>query len=155
MVADPKVTSKPIILVITGKLEEVIPGIFPSCAVTRVMAKTVQEKSKDCKQSTDVLVDLSDTFLNNYDYDVQNHSDTNSKARVDSEKQDSIDCQDVSLSKSKLISEQENDPELAPLFKLVLAPVQLDKVPVGYYVRNGVLMRKWRPPNVPASENGQ
>ena len=96
-----------------------------------------------------MLVDLSDTFLSNYDHDVQNHSDTKSKARVDSEKQDLIDCQDVSLSKSKLISEQENDPELAPLFELVLPPVELDKVPVGYYVRNGVLMR---PPNVPASE---
>ena len=152
VVADPKVTSKPITLVSTEKLEEVIPGIFPSCAVTRAMAKKAQEEPKDCKQSTDILVDLSDTFLNNYDHDVQNSSDTNPKARVDSEKQDSIDCQDVSLSKSKLISEQENDPELAPLFKLVLPPVELDKVPVGYYVRNGVLMRKWRPPNVPASE---
>ena len=60
-----------------------------------------------------------------------------SKARLDSE--DPIDGPDVSLSKSKLISEQENEPELAPLFKLVLPPVELDKVPVGYYVRNGVL----------------
>ena len=51
-----------------------------------------------------------------------------------------------------MISEQENEPELAPLFKLILPPVELDKVPVGYYVRNGVLMRNWRPPNVPASE---
>ena len=152
VVADPKVTSKPITLVSTEKLEEVIPGIFPSCAVTRAMAKKAQEEPKDCKQSTDVLVDLSDTFLNNYDHDVQNSSDTNPKVRVDSEKQDSIDCRDVSLSKSKLISEQENDPELAPLFKLVLPPVELDKIPVGYYVRNGVLMRKWRPPTVPASE---
>ena len=119
VVADPKVTSKPITLVSTEKLEEVIPGIFPSCAVTRAMAKKAQEEPKDCKQSTDVLVDLSDTFLNNYDHDVQNSSDTNPKARVDSEKQDSIDCQDVSLSKSKLISEQEDDPELAALFELV------------------------------------
>ena len=140
VVADPKVTSKPITLVSTEKLEEVIPGIFPSCAVTRAMAKKAQEEPKDCKQSTDVLVDLSDTFLNNYDHDVQNSSDTNPKARVDSEKQDSIDCQDVSLSKSKLISEQENDPELAPLFKLVLPPVELNKVPVGYYVRNGEMV---------------
>ena len=150
MVADPKVTSKPITLVSTEKLKEVIPDIFPSCAVTRAMAKKAQEEPKDCKQSTDVFVDLSDTFLNNYE--VQNSSDTNPKVRVDSEKQDPIDCKDVSLSNSKLISEQENDPELAPLFKLVLPPVELDKVPVGYYVRNGVLMQKWRPPNVPASE---
>ena len=50
-----------------------------------------------------------------------------------------------------MISEQESDCELAPLFKLVLLPVELHKVPVGYYVRTGVLIRKWRPPNVPAS----
>ena len=34
VVADPKVTSKLITLVSTEKLEEVIPSIFPSCAVT-------------------------------------------------------------------------------------------------------------------------
>ena len=83
---------------------------------------------------------------------MQNHSDTDPKARVDSENQDTIDGPDVSLSKSRLISQQESDPELAPLFKLVLPPVELDKVPVGYYIRNGVLMQKWRPPNVPATE---
>ena len=115
------------------------------------MAKKAQEEPKDCKQYTYVLVDLSDTFLNNYHHDMQNSSDTDPKSRVDSENQDTIDGPDVSLSKSK-ISEQENDHELAPLFKLVLPPVELDKVPVGYYVRNGVLIHKWRPPNVPASE---
>ena len=152
VVAAPKVTSKPITLDSTEKLEKVIRGIFPSCAVTRAMAKKAEEEPKDCKESADVLADLSDTFLNNYDHDVQSSSDTNPKVRVDSEKRDPIDCRDVPLSKSKLISEQENDPELASLFKLVLPPIELDKVPVGYYVRNGVLMRKWRPPNVPASE---
>ena len=121
VVADPKVTSKPITLVSTEKLEEVFPGIFSSCAVTRAMAKKAQEEPKDYKQSTDVVVNLSDTFLNNYDHDVQNHSDTDPEARVDSEKQDTIDGPDVSLSKSKLISEQENDPELTPLFNFFLA----------------------------------
>ena len=116
------------------------------------MAKKTQEEPKDCRQSTDVLVDLSDTFLNKYDHDMQNSSDTDPKVRIDSENQDTIDGLDVSLSKSRLISEQENDPALAPLFKLVLPAVELDKVPVGYKVRNGVLMRKCRPPNVHASE---
>ena len=69
----------------TEKLEEVIPGIFPSCAVTRAMAKKAKEEPRDCKQSTDVLVDLSDTFLNNYDHDVHNHSDTDPTTRVHSE----------------------------------------------------------------------
>ena len=116
------------------------------------MAKKAQEEPKECEQSTDVLVDLSDTFLNNYDHDMQNSSDTEPKARLGSENQDTIDGPDVSLSKSRLISEQENSPELAPLFKLILPPEELDKVPVGYYVKNGVLMRKLRPPNVPPSE---
>ena len=93
VVADPKVTSKPITLVSTEKLEVVIPGIFHSCAVTRAMAKKAQEEPE--AQSTDVLFDISDTFLNNYDYDVQNHSDTNPKARLYPETQDTIDHPDV------------------------------------------------------------
>ena len=48
---------------------------------------------------------------------MQNHSYTNPKGREESEKQDTIDGTDISLSKLKLISEQENDHELAPLFK--------------------------------------
>ena len=103
------------------------------------MAKKAQEEPKDCKQSTDVL--------NNYYHVVQNVSD-----RVDSEKQDTIDDPDMSHLKSNLIPEPENDPELASLFKLVLPPVELDKVPVEYYVRNRVLMQNCRPPNVPPSE---
>ena len=63
VVADPKVTSKPATLVSTEKLEEAIPGIFPSCAVTQAMAKKAQEEPNDCKKSSDTLIDLSDTFL--------------------------------------------------------------------------------------------
>ena len=106
------------------------------------MAEKAREEPKDCNQSTDVSVDLSDTFLNNYDYDVQNTSDTGLKARTYSEKEDTVDGPDVPLSKSKLISEQENDPELAPLFKLLLPPVELDQVPVSYCVKKMVCLCK-------------
>ena len=44
-----------------------------------------------------IFVDLSDTFLN-YDHDVHNHNETDPKGRDNSEKQDKIDGQDVSLS---------------------------------------------------------
>ena len=46
VIADPKVTSKPITLISTEKLQEVIPANFPSCAVTRAMAKKAQEEQK-------------------------------------------------------------------------------------------------------------
>ena len=45
-VADPNITSKPITLVSTKKLEEVTPGIFLSCAVTRAMAKLSKKNQK-------------------------------------------------------------------------------------------------------------
>ena len=46
VVADPKVTSKPITLVSNEKLEKVIPGIFPSRAVTRAMTKKPKKNQK-------------------------------------------------------------------------------------------------------------
>ena len=49
------------------------------------------------------------------------------------EKQDTIDGPGVSLSNTKLISEQVNNPKLANLFELPLPPEELDKVLVGYY----------------------
>ena len=98
------------------------------------MAKSPRRTNR-FKQSTNVLVDLLDTFLNNYHHDVQNHSDTDPKSREDSDKKCRIYGPDVSLPKLKLISDQKNDLKLAPLFKLVLPPVELDKISVGYYVK--------------------
>ena len=48
---------------------------------------------------------------------MQNSIDANPNARIDSENQDTVDSPDISLSKPKLISEQENEAELTPLFK--------------------------------------
>ena len=93
-----------------------------------------------CEESTDLLVDLSDTFMNNHCHNVQNHNDTELKGREDSKKRDTIDRSDISLSKLKLISGQKDDSELASLFKLVLPTVDLVKVSVAYHVRNGLLM---------------
>ena len=59
---------------------------------------------------------------------------------------------DSPLNRAKLIEEQEKDPDLGPLFQLTLPKEELDKVATGYYVNNGILMRKWRPPKVPSNE---
>ena len=72
--------------------------------------------------------------LHKVNYDVQNRSDNDPKCK---------ECKDsgkhtIDLSNSKLISEQENDLQLAPLFKLIFPPVELDQVLVGC----GVLMRR-------------
>ena len=58
----------------------------------------------------------------------------------------------IPLSRSKLITEQRNDPEILPLFDIVLSKDELEKIPIGYFLNNGILMRKWRSPTIPASE---
>ena len=69
---------------------------------------------------------------------MQNYSNTNPKDRLDSETQGTmIGSPDLSLSKSRLISEQENDPELAPLFKLVLPPVELKMLEMVCLCKSG------------------
>ena len=69
-----KVTSKPVTLENVEKLEEDSPGLFPSCAVTRAMGKKATEEPNANKQSEDILVDLSETFLANTDIDTVTES---------------------------------------------------------------------------------
>ncbi|PIK50976.1 hypothetical protein BSL78_12144 [Apostichopus japonicus] len=59
------------------------------------------------------------------------------------------------LSHNKLVIEQENDPELKDLGQRALTLQEAEEVPVCFYKRNGVLMRKWRPPDAPATDEWQ
>ena len=61
----------------------------------------------------------------------------------------------VMFSKSRLISLQESDPELNRLLSSALSEKEAETVPVCYFKsEHGVLMRKWRHPEVPADEWG-
>ncbi|KAL5006374.1 hypothetical protein ScPMuIL_015180 [Solemya velum] len=50
-----------------------------------------------------------------------------------------------SLSREELIVQQEKDPEISLLCNRALSEEEAEKVPVCYFRRSGVLMRKWRP----------
>ena len=140
VIANPKVTSKPVTLENVEKLEEDSPGVFPSCAVTRAMAKKAAEEPNANKQSEDILVDLSETFLANTDIDtVKNPTD---KSVIQTETPNK-EGKESPQNRAKLIEEQEKYPDLAPLFQLTLPKEELDKVVTGYYVNNGILMKVW------------
>ena len=53
---------------------------------------------------------------------------------------------------NQLIEHQQSDPELIPLLQDALHESEAAKVPVCFYMRSGVLMRKWRPPTVADDE---
>ena len=56
-----------------------------------------------------------------------------------------IDQGHDTLSKSQLIQEQQTDPEISKLIFMALPEDEISQVPMCYYIKNGILMRKWRP----------
>ena len=53
---------------------------------------------------------------------------------------------------SQLCKEQASDPEILPLFERALDEKEISQVPVCYYVKTDIMMRKWRPPDVSAED---
>ena len=118
----------------TEQLTEEFPNIFPACAVTR---------SQKRFRKSDEDFSLSDTFISHAD----EISDSTASSSNDSE------SFFTSLHRNNLIKEQEDDPETCLLFQDALDENEAGKVPVCYYKKSGVLMRKWRAPEVSADED--
>ena len=60
-----------------------------------------------------------------------------------------------SMKRQQLIQEQQRDVELSLLTKEAVSEQQMPTHAHCYYIKSGVLMRKWRPPDAPASEEWQ
>ena len=56
------------------------------------------------------------------------------------------------LSREQLLSEQTKDPDIVRLSKRALSLDEADKVGECFYIQDGILMRKWRPPDAPPDE---
>ena len=54
------------------------------------------------------------------------------------------------LSRSQFIDKQHRDPEIPCLIGKDFSGNEVSQVPVCYFTKNGILMRKWRPPDVSA-----
>ena len=118
----------------TEQLNEEFPNIFPACAVTRS-----QKRSQESKED----FSLSDTFMS--------HSDEISDSTSSSS--NGPESFFASLHRNKLVEEQENDPETRSLLQCAVDENEAGTIPVCYYKKSGVLMRKWRPPDVSADED--
>jgi len=105
--------------------EQVESDVFPSCAVTRAMSKISEETSNQTTKEND-LVDIETTFL--------------------------ATLKDPLIHK-KLIEEQTKDPDTMRLASKILPLEEVNKVPISFYMKDGVLMRKWRPPDVPVVDD--
>ena len=111
VVVNPLVTDTPNIGHTDDPIEQEIPDLYPSCAVTRAMAKKAILKNS----SSDI--DLMDTFIGQYfNNEIKKSLDPSlSDTQTDSSlschsSPRSIDQGHDMLSKSQLIQEQQTDP---------------------------------------------
>ena len=153
VVVNPLVTDTPNIGQTDDSIEQEIPDLYPSCAVTRAMAKRAILKNSKSD------IDLTDTFIGQYfNNEIKKSLDPSlSDTQTDSSMSchlptRSIDQGHDTLSKSQLIQEQQTDPEISKLIFRVLPEDEISQVQMCYYIKNGILMRKWRPFDVPADD---
>ena len=159
VVVNPLLTSTPCVDQPPDPIEQEIPDLYPSCAVTRAMAK--KAKLYDGMQDinlTDTLIGQSfnkeiSTSLSPSQSDIQTDpSNPRSGSENDLSPSTSNDQGHDQMSRSQLCKEQHSDSEILPLFERALNKKEIPQVPVCYYVKNGILMRKWRPPDVSAED---
>jgi len=137
----PHLTERPETNENLSELEEKYPSVFADCVVTRSM----KEKAKvDVCDDKSPSLNLSETFMATLDEVRFPVADKNSDNDHNEEKV---------LSRDHLILEQNRDPGLVSIVASALSEEEAKHVPVCYYIQDQVLMRKWRPPQVPANEN--
>ena len=116
-----------------------ISQVFPSCAVTRA-------KTREMKDREEVLVNLADTLMSYLPN--KNVEESNSHYSPS----ESLEADSRMSERDKLIIEQMKDHKLA---KLAQEAVDNDKLAINpkcYFKQPGILMRKWRPRDVPATD---
>ena len=153
VVVNPLVTDTQNIGQTDDPIEQEIPDLYPSCAVTRAMAKKAILKNSNSD------INLTDTFIGQYfNNEIKKSFDLSlSDTQTDSSMSchsplRSIDQGHDTLSNSQLIQEQQTDPEISKLIFKALPEDEISQVPMCYYIKNGILMRKWRPFDVPADD---
>ena len=116
VVVNPLVTDTPNIGQTDDPIEQEIPDLYPSCAVTQAMAKRAILKNSNSD------IDLTDTFIGQYfNNEIKKSLDPSlSDSQTDSSMSchsppRSIDQGHDTLSKSQLIQEQQTDPDISKL----------------------------------------
>ena len=97
-------------------------------------------------------IDLADTFFPSLP-DESTEVETSVSERVEPFPLYFDISSDTFLNKEDVILEQGRDPELISISKKALSEQDSCKVPVCYFMKNGLLMRKWRPSDVPADHD--
>lgn len=103
------------------------PETLPVCATTRAMSTKKHVEGKPSNNQS--VIPLYDTFMAQGDMSLTGFGK-------------------MFPSGEQLILEQNQDPTLSPMFEDVVSDEVLSNVTSGYFVSDGVLMRKWTDPKM-------
>ena len=140
VVVDPLLTSTPCVDQPPDPIEQEIPDLYPSCAVTRAMAKKANQNNgmQDINLAETLIgQSFNDEISNSLSpsqSDIQTDFDI-SRSNIDLSPSISNDKGHDQLSRSQLCQEQHSDPEISPLFDRALDENEMSQVPVCYYVK--------------------
>ena len=116
--------------------------MLPACVVTRAATRKVKYKEMaDCEDSN------ASSSSNQPDHHIKCCDSV-----LTSEPDKSSVSDDLSFSRKQVIRDQELDFEIRCLAEGVVSEEEGAINPKCYYKKGGVLMRKWQPPDAPASE---
>ncbi len=154
--ASPEVINVPLPCATPDELAQKYPEVFPLCAVTRAMSQRLKDTSFS-KSEGEWKFGLNDMFLSNSDFGEVKCSNSVDGLGIAIKKRDEhfMGLDKLSLSREQLIVEQRNDEKMSSLFEAVVPVEQLECVSQGYFVEDGVLMRKWRPSIAAADDEWQ
>ena len=137
-------------------VEQKSPGRYSACAVTHAVDRKKEEKEKKTlknihaisKKACDVSndeIDLSETFVG------QDMSD--SVLPSNSQDTSSLDLSDPKLQSDLINKQRAANTDTTLLFQKAVTPEEAALELICFYLKNGVLMRKFRPPHMPADED--
>ena len=137
-------------------VEQKSPGGYSACAVTHAGDRKKEEKEKKTlknihaisKKACDVSndeIDLSETFVG------RDMSD--SILPSNSQDTSSLDSSDPKLQSDLINKQRAANTDTTLLFQKAVTPKEAALEPICFYLKNGVLMRKFRPPHMPADED--
>ncbi|KAJ8019215.1 hypothetical protein HOLleu_42344 [Holothuria leucospilota] len=130
-----------------SKIEELVPK--NGTTLPKEESESGKDSSKNIHESEDSWYDLSQSFMTNLNdsQDCESPGPTHSEG-VEQEKSKMSDT----LHRDQLSVQQQHDEELQPLIAGALTEDESKDVPVCFYFKNNILMRKWRPPDAPLDE---
>ena len=110
----------------------------------------IKKKNQKVKLAPNDNVGLSDTFLADSDASV-----TLVLERFSKDKPIPGDDETDLMGRKQLIINQKKDPDFIPLISSALPPEEAAKVGECLYLKDDVLVRKWRPPDAPLDQEWQ